>query len=132
MLSASRQTISSNGPEQIEAGRVKAFGVTTAKRLGTRALAALPTLDEVGLKGFEVSSWHGIYAPRGTPQAVLDKLNAALRTALKDPELVKREEALGAVVFGDARTTPAGHKRFVEAEIGQWGPMIKAPGQYAD
>ena len=59
----------------------------------------LPTLDEAGLKGFNVNIWHGVYAPKGTPKAVTDKLNAALRTALKDPEFIKREEALGAVVI---------------------------------
>jgi len=121
-----------NTTSQIEAGKVKAYGVTTTKRLGTPVLAALPTLDELGLKGFDVSIWHGVYAPRGTPKAVLDKLNAALQTALKDAEFVKREEALGAVVASDARITPAGHKRFVEAEIAKWGPVIKAAGQYAD
>ena len=121
-----------NTTSQIESGKVKAYGVSTTKRLNTPALAALPTLDELGLKGFDVSIWHGLYAPRGTPKAVLDKLNAALQTALKDPEFVKREEALGAVVATDARVTPAGHKRFVEAEISKWGPVIKAAGQYAD
>ena len=61
-----------------------------------------------------------------------DKLNAALRTALKDPEFIKREEALGAVVITDARLGGAEHKKFVEAEIAKWSPVIKAAGQYAD
>ena len=124
------QTTNTTG--QIEAGKVKAFAVTTSKRLSTPALAKLPTLDEVGLKGFNVSIWHGLYAPKGTPKAALDKLNAALKLALKDPDFIKREEALGAVVISDARTNPAEHKKFVEAEINKWGPVIKAAGQYAD
>ncbi len=121
-----------NTTQQIEGGKVKAFGVTTPKRLTAPALAKLPTLDESGLKGFNVSIWHGMYAPKGTPKAVVDKLNSALRAALKDPEFIKREEALGAVVITDARLGGAEHKKFVEAEINKWGPVIKAAGQYAD
>ena len=121
-----------NTTQQIESGKVKAYGVTTAKRLLTPALAKLPTLDESGLKGFNVSIWHGMYAPKGTSKAVVDKLNSALRAALKEPEFIKREEALGAVVMTDARLGAAEHKKFVEAEINKWGPAIKAAGQYAD
>ncbi|MEO8059775.1 MAG: tripartite tricarboxylate transporter substrate-binding protein [Burkholderiales bacterium] len=121
-----------NTTSQIEAGKVKAFAVTSSKRLTTRALKNLPTLDESGLKGFNVSIWHGMYAPKGTPKAVTDKINAALRLALKDAEFVKRQEALGAVVVADARLGGAEHKKFVEAEINKWGPVIKAAGQYAD
>ena len=121
-----------NTSTQIEAGKVKAFAVTTSKRLTTPALAKLPTLDEAGLKGFNVSIWHGLYAPKGTPKAVLDKVNAALRVALKDPDFIKREEALGAVIVTDARLNGAEHKKFVESEINKWGPVIKAAGQYAD
>ena len=121
-----------NTTQQIEGGKIKAFAVTTPKRLTTPALAKLPTLDESGLKGFNVSIWHGMYAPKGTPKVVVDKLNAALRTSLKDPEFIKRQEALGAVVVTDARLAGAEHKKFVESEIGKWGPAIKAAGQYAD
>ena len=121
-----------NTTQQIEGGKIKAFGVTTSKRLSTPALAKLPTLDESGLKGFNVSVWHGMYAPKGTPKAVLDKLNTALRASLKDPEFIRRQEALGAVVVTDARLGGAEHKKFVEAEINKWGPVIKAAGQYAD
>jgi tripartite-type tricarboxylate transporter receptor subunit TctC len=124
------QTTNTTG--QIESGKVKAFAVTTTKRLTTPTLAKLPTLDEAGLKGFNVTIWHGMYAPKGTPKPVLDKLNAALKSALKDPEFDKREEALGAVIVTDARVNPAEHKKFVESEINKWGPVIKAAGQYAD
>lgn len=117
---------------QIAAHAVKAYAVTTPKRLTTPALKDLPTLDELGMKGFNVTVWHGLYAPKGTPKAVTDKLNAALRVALKDPEFVKREEALGAVIITDARLGGAEHKKFVAAEIAKWGPIIKSAGQYAD
>jgi tripartite-type tricarboxylate transporter receptor subunit TctC len=121
-----------NTTSQIEGGRVKAYAVTTMKPLSTPALKNLPTLDSQGLKDFNVSIWHGLYAPKGTPKATLDKINAALREALKDPEFIKRQEALGAVVVTDDRLTPEGHKKFVAAEINKWGPAIKAAGQYAD
>ncbi len=124
------QTTNTTG--QIESGKVKAYAVTTMKRLTTPALAKLPTLDESGLKGFNVSIWHGMYAPKGTPKAVVDQVNAALRSALKDADFIKREEALGAVIISDARVGGAEHKKFVESEINKWGPAIKAAGQYAD
>ena len=121
-----------NTTSQIEGKKVKANGVTTAKRLTTPALKDLPTLQEAGLKDFEVTIWHGLYAPKGTPADVLVKLNTALKAALKDPEFLKKEEALGAVVVSDKRTAPAEHKKFVAAEIAKWGPIIKAAGIYAD
>jgi tripartite-type tricarboxylate transporter receptor subunit TctC len=121
-----------NTSAQIEGGKVKGYAVTSPKRLTTPALAKLPTLDESGMKGFNVSIWHGMYAPKGTPKPIQDQLNAALRKALADPEFIKRQEALGAVVVTDARLGQAEHKKFVEAEINKWGPVIKAAGQYAD
>jgi tripartite-type tricarboxylate transporter receptor subunit TctC len=124
------QTTNTTG--QIETGKVKAYAVTTLKRLTTPALKNLPTLDEAGLKGFNVTIWHGLYAPKGTPKAVTDKINGALRVALKDADFVKREEALGAVIVSDARVAGPEHRKFVEAEINKWAPIIKAAGQYAD
>ena len=121
-----------NTTSQIEGKKVKAFGVTTAKRLSTPALKDLPTLQESGLKGFEVTIWHGLYAPKGTPADVQAKLNAALKAALKDPEFIKKQEGLGAVVVTDKRMEPAEHKKFVAAEIAKWSPVIKAAGVYAD
>lgn len=121
-----------NTSRQIEAGRVKVYGVTTAKRLTTPALAALATLDEAGLKGFDVSIWHGLYAPKGTPAPIVAKLNSAMRRALKDPEFVRREEALGAVIIRDGRLSSEGHKQFVEAQIAKWHAVIKAAEEYVD
>jgi tripartite-type tricarboxylate transporter receptor subunit TctC len=121
-----------NTTTQIESGKVRAYGVTTLKPLTSAALSKLPTLDSQGLKGFNVTIWHGLYAPKGTPKAITEHINAALRAALKDPEFIKREEALGAVIVTDARLSPVEHKKFVESEINKWGPAIKAAGQYAD
>ena len=124
------QTTNTSG--QIEAKKVKAYAVTTSKRLATPALKDLPTLNESGLKGFEVTIWHGVYAPRGTPAEVVAKLNTALKAALKDPEFIKKQEGLGAVVVSDKRVEPAEHKKFVAAEIAKWSPVLKAAGVYAD
>ena len=121
-----------NPSTQIESGKVKAYTVTTMKTLSTPALSKLPTLDSQGLKGFNVSIWHGMYAPKGTPAAVVEKVNGALKAALKDADFIKKQEALGAVVVTDNRLVPAEHKKFVAAEIAKWGPAIKAAGQYAD
>ncbi|OYU26119.1 MAG: hypothetical protein CFE41_17735 [Burkholderiales bacterium PBB2] len=121
-----------NTTSQIEGGKVKAYAVTSTKRLTAPALAKLPTLDEMGLKGFSVNIWHGVYAPKGTPKPVLDKLAAALKVALADADFHKRQEALGAVIVTDNRVNGAEHKKFVESEINKWGPIIKAAGQYAD
>ena len=121
-----------NTTSQIAGGKVKAYAVTTSKRLTIPALKNLPTLDEAGLKGFNVSIWHGLYAPKGTPKAITDKLNTALRAALKDADFIQREESLGAVVMTDDRLSSEGHKKFVTSEIAKWGTVIKAAGQYAD
>jgi tripartite-type tricarboxylate transporter receptor subunit TctC len=124
------QTTNTSG--QIEGKTVKAYAVTTSKRLTTPALKGLPTLQESGLKDFNVTIWHGMYAPKGTPADVTAKINAALKTALKDPEFIKKQEALGAVVVTDKRTDGAEHKKFVASEIAKWGPVIQAAGVYAD
>ncbi len=121
-----------NTTAQIEAKKVKAYAVTTPKRLTTPALKDLPTLEESGLKNFQVTIFHGLYAPKGTPADVQKKMNDALKVALKDPDFVKKQEGLGAVVVNDRRTEPAEHKKFVAAEIAKWSPVIKAAGVYAD
>ena len=124
------QTTNTTG--QIESGKVKAFAVSTPKRINTPVLGKLPTLDESGLKGFNVQIWHGLYAPKGTPKAIVDQVNAAMKKALANPDFIKKQEALGSVVITDARQNPAEHKKFVAAEIEKWTPVIKAAGQYAD
>mgnify|MGYP000456301035 CR=1 FL=1 len=122
-----------NTTSQIEAGRVKAFAVTTAKPLSNhKLLKDYPTLAEMGLKNFNLTIWHGLYAPKGTPAAVTKKINDALKVALKDPEFIKRQEALGAIVATDKRIEPAEHKAFVADQITKLKTVIDAAGQYAD
>lgn len=122
-----------NTTSQIEAGRVKAFAVTTSKRLtGIKLLKDYPTLQELGLKGFNLTIWHGLYAPKGTPPAVLAQINTALKLALKDPDFIKKQEGLGAVVVNDTRTDPVAHKAFVTAETAKLKSVIEAAGKFAD
>lgn len=109
---------------------VKVFGVTSAKRVPT--LPDVPTLQEVGLKGFEVGVWHGIYAPKGTPKAAIDKLVAALQAGAKEPDFTKRMADLGATVYPADRMTPAAHAAHLKSEIERWAPIIKKAGSYAD
>jgi tripartite-type tricarboxylate transporter receptor subunit TctC len=122
-----------NTTAQIEGGRVKAFAVTTAKPLSTHpVLKHYPSLQEMGMKNFNLTIWHGLYAPKGTPAAVTKMLNDALKKALKDPEFIKKNEALGALVVTDNRTDPAEHKKFVAAEMVKIKAAVDAAGKYAD
>lgn len=124
------QTTNTSG--QIEAKKIKAFAVTTPQRLKVAGLKDLPTLNESGIKDFQVTIWHGLYAPKNLPADVATKINTALKAALKDPEFIKKQEGLGAILVTDKRVEPAEHKKFVAAEIAKWSPVIKAAGVYAD
>ena len=122
-----------NTVSQIEAGRIKAFAVTTGQRLNDHpTLRHYPTLQEMGLRNFNLTIWHGLYAPRGTPPAVTQRLNAAMRAALRDPTFIQRQNALGALVATDNRITPEGHRAFVTNQINQLRTVIEAAGQFAD
>ncbi|WP_309901197.1 tripartite tricarboxylate transporter substrate-binding protein [Variovorax soli] len=121
-----------NTSAQIANGKLKVFGVTTAARIRTPQLAAVPTFDEGGLKDFRVAVWHGLYAPKGTPPAILNKLNGVLKTSLRDPDFLRREADLGAVVVTDERSGREDHKRFVMQETQRWAPVLKAVASAAD
>lgn len=114
----------------IRDGRVKVYGVTTLKRLAS--LPNVPTLDEQGMKGFEVKVWHGLYAPRGTPREVTEKINLALREALADPGIRQRMAELSSDIPSADKITPQGLRSHLEAEIAKWGPVIQKAGIYAD
>jgi len=115
---------------QIKAGTVKLYGVTSLQRVSS--LPQAPTLDEQGLKGFQMVVWHGIYAPKGTPQPVLQKVNAAMRSALKDPGFQQRMKELGAEIVPEAKQTPEGLRSWLKSETDRVGPVIRAAGAYAD
>src|SRR5262245_36665285 len=114
----------------IKAGTVKLYGVTTTSRI--RSLPDTPTLDEQGLKGFEVKVWHGIYVPKGTPSAVVERLGVALRAALKDSAVAVRFTELGGDIVPEGKQTSDGLRTWLQPEIEKWGALIRAAGQYAD
>lgn len=119
-----------NTTSQIKAEKIKVYGVTTLKRLPS--LPKVPTLDEAGLKGFEISVWHGVYAPKGTPKPIIDKLTAALQDAIKDSNVKQRFGELGAEAVAANRATPDALRKHLKAEIDKWTPIIKKAGVYAD
>jgi tripartite-type tricarboxylate transporter receptor subunit TctC len=114
----------------IKAHNVKLYGTTTLTRVA--ALPDTPTLSEGGLNQFEVVVWHGVYAPKGTPDAVLDKLAAALRSALHDRTVMERLSELGAQIVPESKQTPAGLRDWLKAEIDKWTPLIRSAGISAD
>ena len=119
-----------NTTQQIKAGTVKVYGVTSRQRVPS--LKEVPTLAEQGLKNFEVVVWHGLYAPKGTPKPVLDKLVAALQAAVQDPALKKRLAELGAEPVPVSKANPESLRTQLKTEIDQWAPIIKKAGVYAD
>lgn len=121
---------STNTTSQIKAGKINVYAVTTPARLN--AMKDVPTLNELGLKNFELSAWHGLWAPKGTPKTVVDQLSKALQAAIKDPAVAQRFADLGAVPVPEASATPAVLDARVKSEIERWSPIIKAAGQYAD
>jgi len=122
------QATNTTGP--IMAKQVKAYAITTKERL--KSLPDLPTADEAGLKGFELGVWHGIYAPKGTPSAVVQKLTAALQSALKDPTLIARFNDINTEPVAQEKATPEALAAMLASEVDRWAPMIKAAGQFAD
>ena len=119
-----------NTTSQIKSGKVKVYGVTSAKRVPS--LPEVPTLQEQGLKGFEVGIWHALYAPKGTPKPVLDKLVGALQDSVKDEGVRKKFADLGATTYPPDKATPAALQAHLKAEIDKWTPLIKKAGVYAD
>lgn len=119
-----------NTTSQIKGGKIKAYGVTTKTRVPS--LADVPTLNDAGLSGFEIAVWHGLYAPKGTPKPVVDKLSSALQTALKDPNVKQRFADLGTEPVAENRAKPEALRAHLKAEIDKWAPIIKKAGVYAD
>lgn len=119
-----------NTTKQIQAGTIKAYAVTSPARLDV--LKDVPTTKEGGLEGMEVGIWHGVYAPKGTPAEVTERLSKSLQVALKDPNVVARFAELGTIPSSEADATPAALKAKLEGEIARWKPTIEAAGQFAD
>jgi len=109
--------------EPIRASKLRSLAVTTAQRAAS--MPDLPTVAESGLPGFETYSWNALFAPTGTPSAVIARLNEAAVAALADPELKAKLEGLGATVVGSTPEQLAAH---VRAELAKWAPVVAASG----
>ena len=119
-----------NTTSQIKGGKIKVYGVTTKTRL--TSMPDVPTLNEAGLPGFEVAVWHGLYAPHGTPKAIVDTLAGALQVALKDPLVKQRFADLGTEPVADSRARPEALRTHLKSEIERWAPIISKAGVYAE
>lgn len=115
-----------NTTNQIKEGKIKGYAVTTKSKVSS--LPDLPTLDSGAMPGFEVSAWHAMWAPKGLPKDVSDKLVAALQAALKDPKVVERFASLGTEPVAPALVTPDALKSYLAAEVKRWDGVIKAAG----
>ena len=122
-----------NTTAHIKAGKVKALALTTPKALNT--LPDLPPMADSGVPGlanFNVSVWHALYAPKGTPKEIVDKLSAALQQSLKNPDVIKRFAELGTEPVSADKATPAALQAFLAAETAKWTPIIRKANIYAD
>jgi tripartite-type tricarboxylate transporter receptor subunit TctC len=119
-----------NTSAYIKSDKVKVYGLTTKSRLPQ--LPGVPTLNEAGLPGFEVAVWHGLYAPKGTPKPVIDKLSSALQYALADASVKQRFGDLGTEPVAQNRATPEALRSHLKSEVDKWAPIIKKAGVYAD
>lgn len=119
-----------NTLSHIKSGKVKAYAVTYANPVAS--LPGLPPLASAGLPGFELSVWHGLYAPKGIPKEVVNKLSSALQYAVNDPTVKQRLSDLSTDPVAQNRATPEALRAHLKAEIDKWGPIIKKSGSYAD
>jgi tripartite-type tricarboxylate transporter receptor subunit TctC len=122
------QTTNTTGP--IAAKLVKSYAITTKSRLAS--MPDLPTADEAGLKDFEVAAWHGLYAPKGTPDDIVRKLSRTLQEALRDPDLVKRFNDINTEPVQQDEATPEALKVKLISEVDRWAPIIRETNQFAD
>jgi tripartite-type tricarboxylate transporter receptor subunit TctC len=122
------QTTNTTG--QIKSGKVKVYAVTTPKRVPS--LPDVPTMQEAGFANFDVAVWHGLYAPKGTPKPVIERLTQALQAAVKDPNVKTRLAELGTEPVPADKATPEALGKQVKSQIELWSPIIKKAGVYAD
>ena len=119
-----------NTVPQIKSGNVKAYGVTTSARLPS--LPDMPTLHEQGLTGFDLVVWNGLYVPKGTPKAAIDKLVPALQSAVQNPVFRSRLADLGAEPAPLAKANPESLRALLKSEVEKWTPIIRKTGVFAD
>lgn len=111
------------GMPLVKAGKLKLLAVTTSKRVA--AVPDTPTMDEAGVKGFEMVAWQGVYAPKGTPKAIIDRLNKEIVTIVKTPELREKMGATGIEIVG---STPEELTKLMQKEIPRWAELIRKSG----
>lgn len=119
-----------NTTNQIKGGKIKVYAVTTPQRV--EALSEVPTTQEAGLPGVQVAIWHGLYAPKGTPDTVIQRLAASLQKALKDENVILRFAELGTTPVPESDATPEALATRLNSETDRWAPVIKEAGVYAD
>jgi tripartite-type tricarboxylate transporter receptor subunit TctC len=118
--------LASNSLPHVRAGTIRAYAVTAKARMAVAP--DIPTVDEAGLPGFYMEAWQAVWAPKHTPSAVIDKLNAAIMAALSDPAVRSRLADIGQETFPPERQTPQALAAFHKAETEKWWPIIKAAG----
>jgi hypothetical protein len=114
----------------IQSGRIKPYAVAGTKRIAS--LPELPALSEMGVKGFDISIWFGLYAPKGTPQPIIDKLSSALQRAVKDPEVISRLDSIGTAPVTPDLAVPAKLQAHLKNEIDTLGPLLTKAGVTAN
>jgi len=114
----------------IKAGNLKPIAVATKNRL--KILPQVATFSESGLPSFELTVWHGLYAPKGTPKEVVDRLAVSLRDTLKDPVIIERYQDMSASIATPAQATPEALQNFLKADVERWKTALKAAGIQAE
>ena len=122
------QTTNTTGP--IKAGKIKVYCATTKTKVPS--LPDVPTCDAAGLPNFGVSAWHALYAPKGTPKPIIDRLAKSLQVALKDPAVIQRFADLGTEPVAQNLATPEALRTQLKSEVDRWAPIIKKAGVYAE
>ena len=122
------QTTNTTGP--IKAGKIKVYCATTKTKVPS--LPDVPTCDAAGLPNFEVSAWHALYAPKGTPKPIIDRLAKSLQVALKDPAVIQRFADLGTEPVAQNLATPEALRTQLKSEVDRWAPIIKKAGVYGE
>jgi tripartite-type tricarboxylate transporter receptor subunit TctC len=119
-------SVAANAIPYVKSGQVKAYAVTSKERM--RELPDLPTVHEAGLPGFQAINWHGVFAPKGTPRPIIDRLNAALVATLADAKVRKRLEDVGQDIPPREQQSPAALARLLQSDRAAWGPVIRDAG----
>jgi tripartite-type tricarboxylate transporter receptor subunit TctC len=122
------QPVATSG--HLKSGLIKPYAIANKTRIPS--LPDVPTFREAGLPGFEIEVWHGLYAPKGTPAAVVDRLVEALQNALRDPALIQRFASLGTAPVEQSRINPRALRAHLKAEVERWGPILKKAGVNPD